>query len=98
MLLVITTCLDEAVVEGHADEAGANAGVLADGPADDGADDELRLGAAAAVVTEPEPLARGSEEQHAREPDRSPSSSHLCSLSLQLLTLGRETEFVVDDY
>jgi hypothetical protein len=41
---------DEAVVEEHAHESGAIAGVSADGGADDGADELLRPRATAVVV------------------------------------------------
>jgi hypothetical protein len=60
------TCLDEAVMEGETDEAGADAGVLADGLADDFPDDELRRGAPPVVVAVLEPVAgRRGQEQHA---------------------------------
>lgn len=48
--MYVRTYLDEAVVEEHADEAGAGAGVLDDGLLHLGPDEGLRLGARTPVV------------------------------------------------
>ena len=54
------TYLDEAVVEGHADEAGAEAGVDVDGVPDGLPDDFLGVRARPLVEVEPQPCPRRS--------------------------------------